>query len=117
MAKPDHTVSARPDELLGKSTNPLGRPFWTQTIADDTEQSAFATLAGMTMGLSSLARILANSEAYREAQKHNQSVEPGYWPLDAQVTEGLFAALYFLSEQAEVLSHSALDAFAAKPAG
>jgi hypothetical protein len=109
---PDHTASARPSEPHGKSTNPLGRPFWTHSVIDDASESAAATLAGMTMGLSALARILANNEAYREAQKSDQDVEPGYWPLEAQVTEGLFAALYFLSEQAEILGQSSLDACA-----
>jgi len=110
MAKPDHTASARPYVSAAKPTNPLGRPFWTQALAVEPAQRIPTTLAGITMGLHALARILANNEAFRDAQANYQSVEPGHWPLDAQMTEGLFAALYFLSEQAEALSHAALDA-------
>ena len=35
---------------------------------------------------------------------------PGCYPLDAPTTEGLFAALYFLSEQAEGLSQLPIPA-------
>ena len=34
---------------------------------------------------------------------------PGHWPLNAPLTEGLFAALYFLSEQAEMLTELAME--------
>jgi hypothetical protein len=37
-------------------------------------------------------------------QANCATVEPGHWPLDPATTEGLFAALYYLSEQAELLA-------------
>lgn len=110
MAEPDHTVAARPYAAPGsKPRNPLGRPFWTLALAADPEPRLPATLAGLTMGVHALARLLANNEAFRDSQDNSAAVEPGHWPLDAAVTEGLFAALYFLSEQAEALSQPALD--------
>ncbi|MHB1059950.1 MAG: hypothetical protein ACYC0F_18960, partial [Rhodanobacter sp.] len=51
-----------------------------------------------------------NSEAFRDLHANSQSdtIDPGCSPLDAPTTEGLFAALYFLSEQAERLSQTPL---------
>ncbi|MFC4762432.1 hypothetical protein [Dyella koreensis] len=109
MAKPDHTASARPYVSPAKPTNPLGRPFWIEALAAESGQRVPATLVGIAMGLHALTRILANNEALRDTQVHSQRVEPGHWPLDAQTTEGLFAALYVLSERAEVLSQALLD--------
>jgi hypothetical protein len=65
----------------------------------------------LKMGLISLiepwiARVLTNSKAFHDLHTNSQSdtIEPGCCPLGAPTTEGLFAALYFLSEQAERLS-------------
>ena len=101
MAKPDHTAVAHDDARI--PTNPLSRPYWT--LADADQQDA-ATLAGLTTAIRALVRVLTNSEAFRDLHTNSQSdsIEPGYCPLDAPTTEGLFAALYFLSEQAEGLS-------------
>ncbi|MFK2879272.1 hypothetical protein [Rhodanobacter hydrolyticus] len=103
MAKPDHTAVARDDARI--PTNPLSRPYWTFAEATPDQRDA-ATLAGLTIAVHALARVLANSEAFRELHASSQcnTVEPGSCPLDASTTEGLFAALYFLSEQAEGLS-------------
>lgn len=103
MAKPDHTSAAHDDARI--PTNPLSRPYWTLVEADLGQQDA-ATLAGITTAIRALARVLANSEAFRDLHTNSQSdtIEPGCSPLDAPTTEGLFAALYFLSEQAEALS-------------
>ena len=99
MAKPDHTSAAR--ERV--PTNPLSRVYWTRAEAAPGDHDA-ATLAGITIAVHALARVLANNEALRDVQANSESVEPGYYPLEAPVTEGLFAALYFLSEQAEQLA-------------
>jgi hypothetical protein len=103
MAKPDHTSVAHDDAPI--PTNPLSRPYWTLTETDLGQQDA-ATLAGLTTAIRALARVLTNSEAFRDLHANSQSdtIEPGCSPLDAPTTEGLFAALYFLSEQAEQLS-------------
>jgi len=103
MAKPDHTAVAPDDARI--PTNPLSRPYWTLTDADLDQQDA-ATLAGLATAIRALARVLTNSEAFRDLHTNSQSdtIEPGCRPLDAPTTEGLFAALYFLSEQAEALS-------------
>jgi hypothetical protein len=49
--------------------------------------------------------VLGNNEVLRDIQANSEpdDSEDGY-PLDSPVTEGLFAALYFLSEQAQRLS-------------
>ncbi|MBD8872859.1 hypothetical protein [Rhodanobacter sp. DHB23] len=103
MAKPDHTAVARDDARI--PTNPLSSHYWTLTEAKPEQQDA-ATLAGLTTAIRALARVLANSEAFRDLHTNSQSdtIEPGCCPLDAPTTEGLFAALYFLSEQAEAFS-------------
>lgn len=105
MAKPDHTSVAHDDAPA--LTNPLSRPYWTRTCATPGQHDA-ATLAGITIAVHTLARVLANSEAFRDIQANCQTIEPGHLPLNASTTEGLFAALYFLSEQAERLSQLSL---------
>jgi hypothetical protein len=99
MAKPDHKGA----EYVGTPTNPLSRPYWTQAYADPSEHDT-ATLAGITTAIHALARVLANNEALRELHANSEPDDLDGVPLDASVTEGLFAALYFLSEQAQRLS-------------
>lgn len=100
MAKPDHKGAAH----AGTPSNPLSRPYWTQAYADSSEHDA-ATLAGITTAIHALTRVLANNEALRDIQTNSEPDDaPDGIPLDAVVTEGLFAALYFLSEQAQLLS-------------
>jgi len=84
--------------------NPLSQPYWTRAYADPSQYDA-ATLAGITTAIHALARVLGNNEALRDIQANSEpdDSEDGY-PLDSPVTEGLFAALYFLSEQAQRLS-------------
>lgn len=103
MAKPHHTSAA--PHAAPIPTNPLSRAHWTRADADP-EQREAATLAGLTIAIHALARVLANSEAFRDLHANSQSdtIDPGCSPLDAPTTEGLFAALNFLSEQAEELS-------------
>ncbi|MFK2876666.1 hypothetical protein [Rhodanobacter hydrolyticus] len=100
MANPDHTAAAH--AAAPRPTNPLSRPYWTRADAGPDAHDA-ATLAGLATAIHALARVLTNSEAFRDLHANSQSdtVEPGCCPLDAPTTEGLFAALYFLSEQAE----------------
>ncbi|WP_157510922.1 hypothetical protein [Frateuria sp. Soil773] len=103
MATPNHTSPAHHDTRI--PTNPLSRPYWTLADAAP-EQHDAATLVGLTTAIRALARVLTNSEAFRDLHTNSQSdtIDPGCCPLDAPTTEGLFAALYFLSEQAEGLS-------------
>jgi hypothetical protein len=103
MATHDHT-SAAPD-LARIPINPLARPYWTLAEVPRGQEDA-AILAGITTAIRCLARVLTNSEAFRDihANCESDTVEPGHCPLDAPTTDGLFAALYFLSEQAEGLS-------------
>jgi hypothetical protein len=67
---------------------------------------AEAMLAMHCTGIHALARLLANSEAFRDVQANCQTVEPGHWPLNGHITDGLFTALLVLSERAEELSQS-----------
>ncbi|MBD8898323.1 hypothetical protein [Rhodanobacter sp. DHG33] len=109
MAKPDHTAAAHAAASI--PTNPLSRPYWTRAEASPDEHDA-ATLAGLAIAIHALARVLTNSEAFRDQHANSQSdtLNPGCNPLDAPTTEGLFAALYFLSEQTEQLSQPPLPA-------
>jgi hypothetical protein len=92
--------------------NPLGRIHWMMSESRGPRARAEATLAMHCAGIHALARLLANSEAFRDVQANCQSVEPGHWPLNGQVTDGLFTALLVLSERAEALSQSLPDASA-----
>ena len=107
MANPDHTAAPRIN--APRPTNPLSRPYWTRTDAGPDEHDT-ATLAGLTTAIHALARVLTNSEAFRDLQANSQTdtLDPACRPLDTPTTEGLFAALYFLSEQAEQLSQPLL---------
>ncbi len=69
----------------------------------------------MLLGIHTLASVLANSEAFRAQNKANQPdlLEPA--PLDAMTTEGLFAALYFLSDQAQDMAVEWLEHRAREP--
>ena len=108
MAELDHTAVAY--HVAPIPTNPLSRPYWTLAEADLGQQDA-ATLAGLATAIRALTRVLSNSEAFRvlHANSESDTIEPGCSPLDARTTEGLFAALYFLSEQAERLSQLPLS--------
>ena len=103
MARPNHKARAPLDAAPGiprKPTNPLGRPYWLYTLSTDPKHQLPATCAALTMGTHALVRVLTNSEAFRALQESCATTEPGHAPLDAHLTEGLFAALYMLSEQA-----------------
>jgi len=105
MAMHDHKAPARPAaNTEAHSTNPLGRPCWPLCLAEDARQQGAAKIAGLCMGIHALTRILANSEAFRDMQTNCTPVEPGYLPLAADLTQGLFAALYFLGEQVALLT-------------
>jgi hypothetical protein len=100
-------------------TNPLSRRYWTVDEATP-EQIDAAALAGIITGIHALARVLANSEAFREihASSESDTIEPGRCPLaPPPTTEGLFAALYFLSEQAEELSQLPVPRPSRRPVG
>jgi hypothetical protein len=105
MAKSNHTSAAHASAHPRIPLNPLSRRYWTLDEATP-EQMDAAALAGIITGIHALARVLANSEAFREihASSESDTIEPGRSPLDPTTTEGLFAALYFLSEQAEEIS-------------
>jgi len=108
MAKPDHTAPARPSGSPDdKPTNPLSRPFYLDA-ADDPRQHVLAKLGSIAMAINVITCLLANSDAFRDAQAHNEPTEPGHWPLAPGYTEGLFAAIYFLNQYAETLSHDSL---------
>ena len=111
MATVDHTAAASPSAPIGvtRPTNPLSRPFWTLSRAKDGDTFRSARIAGLCMGIQAVTRILVNSDTFRVIQSKCDAMEPGNWPLDSEVTEGLFAALYFLSEQAELACRSSLD--------
>jgi hypothetical protein len=110
MADADHTVPARPFASTEKRpTNPLGRPYWTLSVAKNAKQAEAARLASLNKGIQAVSRILANSEAFRVVQANCYPIELGHWPLEANVTEGLFAALYFLGEHAMHLTQPSSD--------
>ncbi|MFC4764268.1 hypothetical protein [Dyella koreensis] len=105
MATPDHTVVARPSVPSdGYPSNPLGRPFYLADTAGHPQQRRAAQLGGIAMAINAITCLLANSEAFRDAQANSVSVEPGHWPLTATCTEGLFAGVFFLAQYAESLS-------------
>lgn len=104
MAEVNHTARARAGQPCRHPTNPLGRPHWLLSLADNPKQCEAAEIAGVCLGIHAISRILANSEAFRALLADGGSAEPGYVPLGNDVTEGLFAALYFLGSQAMSLT-------------
>jgi hypothetical protein len=110
MANADHTIPARPYGSPEKRpTNPLGRPYWALSLAKNAKLVEATRLAALNTGIQAVSRILANSEAFRVVQADCGPVEPGHWPLEADITEGLSAALYFLGEHAMHLTQPSLD--------
>lgn len=71
--------------------------------------TTMAALTGMLMGVHALARVLANSEAFREQSEVEQDAPPEQLPLGRSITGGLFAALCFLSEQRHEVAEELLD--------
>ncbi|WP_266182046.1 hypothetical protein [Dyella humicola] len=107
MATPDHTEHSQAYQPSGaRPSNPLGRPNWKLTLAENARQTEAARLGGLCLGIHALSRILANSDVFRELQTTCESTAPGFWPLQGDIIEGLFAALYFLGEEAESLTQS-----------
>ena len=105
MAKSDHKARAQDFEPSDvKRFNPLGRAHYLIRQDMSAQERAEAVLAMHCSGITALTRLLANSEAFRELNANCQTVEACHWPLDGQITEGLFAALLLLSEKAAELS-------------
>jgi hypothetical protein len=107
MAKTRPRQKARDiGSVADKPFNPLGDIHWRLTERRGRRARAEAVLAMHCSGIHALARLLANSEALGDVQANCQSVDPGHWPLNGQITSGLFTALLVLSEHAETLSLS-----------
>lgn len=87
-------------EAQRRHVSPLGRKFWTYEGIEPRDHT-LAALTGMLMGVHALARVLANSDAFRGQLESSQEPPLKQLPLDVSITEGLFAALYFLSEHAQ----------------
>jgi hypothetical protein len=68
-----------------------------------------AFLGRLCLGIHAISRILTSIDAFCELQTTCESSEPGHWPLQGNITEGLFAALYFLGEEAEALTQPLPD--------
>jgi hypothetical protein len=77
MAQTDHQPSTRDVEPNDdQRVNPLGRIHWMMSESRGARARAEATLAMHCTGIHALARLLANSEAFRDVQANCQSVEP-----------------------------------------
>jgi hypothetical protein len=111
MAKKSHRKqhSCHPESIGEKQLNPLGRIHWMLSASHGPRARAETVLTMHCTGIHALARLLANSEALRDIQANCESVEPGHWPLNGEITDGLFTALLILSERAEQLSQSLPD--------
>jgi hypothetical protein len=110
MAKTKHKGGARDFAPIGdKRLNPLGRMHCMLSECHGARMRAEAVLAMHCAGIHALVRLLGNSETFRDVQANCQSVETGHWPLNGQITEGLFTALLMLSERAAELSQSLPD--------
>jgi hypothetical protein len=107
MAKTDRKWKARDmAPVEDKHLNPLGRIHSMLSESHGSRRRAEAVLAMHCTGIYALVRLLGNSEAFRDVQANCESVEPGHWPLNGQITDGLFTALLMLSARAEELSQS-----------
>lgn len=112
MARSDHTARARPNaspRSQRKPSNPLGRLYWILDEFPNPAQRLPAICATLAEGIQAVTRILANSEAYRVLQGSSADHPPTHSPLAPELVEGLFAALYMLSEQAAQTSWDMLE--------
>jgi len=100
----DHKTHSRPAPSRALPTNPLGHPFGVPLFIEHAPQREAMQLVSLCRGMHAVVRILANSDLFRDIQINCADVEPGYWPLDADLTQGLFAALHVMSEQADTLT-------------
>jgi hypothetical protein len=115
MAKNPRKQKARDvGPLDQKPLNPLGDTNWRLTGRHGPRARAEAVLTMHCTGIHALARLLANSETLRDVQANCTNVAPGHWPLNGNITHGLFTALLSLSERAEALSVSLPDTSIAK---
>jgi hypothetical protein len=105
MAKTDGTVEAYPHA----PANPLSRGFVTEGNIVAPYEESLTTLTGMLTGILTLTRVLATSEAFRGQCDCNDEQPVEDTPFDPMTTEGLFIALYFLSERAEMVAGSLLE--------
>jgi hypothetical protein len=105
MAKTDGTVEAH----LHTPANPLSRGFVTEGNIVAPYEESLTTLTGMLMGMHTLIRVLSTSEAFRGQCDCNDEQPVEDTPFDPMTTEGLFTALYFLSERAEMVAGALLD--------
>ncbi len=109
MADIDHKADTHPlpTEALSHEafpTNPLARPYDVPDAVEDPQQRLLTRLAGIHMAVNVLTGLLGNSETFRDRQSCAQPTEPGEWPLPPTCVEGLFLAVYYLSQYAESLS-------------
>lgn len=109
MADIDHKADAHslPNEVLSHEafpTNPLARPYDVPDAIEDPQQRLLARLAGIHMAVNVLTGLLGNSETFRDQQSCARPSGPGEWPLPPTCVEGLFLAVYYLSQYAESLS-------------
>lgn len=99
MAKRHHKARARPAVSSRKPTSPLCRPYWTFEATGKFKHHLPASCLTLALAMETLICLLANSEAFRVLQDSCDGTDPTYVPLTPEFTEGVFAALYMLSQQ------------------
>lgn len=104
MADIDHKPDPRPLHTEAPHTNPLARPYDVPDEVEDSQQRLLARLAGISMAVNVLTGLLGNSETFRDQQACAQPARTGEWPLPPTCVEGMFLAIYYLSQYAESLS-------------
>jgi len=100
----DHKAHAHPAPSRTHPTNPLGHPYGATLFLEHDHPRQASQLANLCQGIHAVALILANNERLRDIQINTTEVEPGNWTLADNVTVGLFAALYDMREQVDLLT-------------
>jgi len=117
MASSDDTAPTGPTTAPDKPTNALGRLHWVEELgAEATGKISLvkvarelAHCATLAKGVHALSHLLCNNEAFAALQDACEGADERQAPLNRALTEGLFAALYKLSQQSEKDSMGLLE--------
>ena len=104
MAVHDHKAPARPSAKPDGTLIPPPPDSRNANYLGKTQQAqALTTIDSIAVAVQTLANLLADSDAYANAQSHGLPVEPSRWPLTSVFSDGMAAAIHHLQQYAGML--------------
>ena len=105
MAKPDHTVLARPSVATEDDSTPRAHdPSQSADIAKSPLKCGQGNL-DVVVAMFALARIVRVNNQCREALMQGRPMNAPSWPLLKEYADGLNQAIVHLSDYARLLGH------------